>query len=289
MMENAQPPPANEPWDSSQELNITARAAVPRDCHLFLRPLPGDGDAPLPTNLHRHFLLSCCLAGRGCLAVDKAPYVLSAGEAMLIAPGQPHSRLPLAGEHPSWLMIRFSMAEEAEWLTLMRNRLFRFDARQRRLLDDLRRAGADYRSGVPSEEAAAECLLRLALLLNSLRSTEVESKGIQPELPPAVQRLCRVLVNVGESKTFTSLAREQGISSGHLRMLFKRATGKTPSRVRTDERIRRAIHLITHTELNMSEIAVRLGFGSIYSFSRFFKRHEGISPLKFRARERKKR
>lgn len=288
MMDRSEVQP--ESMDSSQEKNIAAHVDVPRDCHLFLRPRPGDDELELPINLHRHYVLFYCLAGRGCVAVDGAPYVLAADEAILVAPGQPHSRLPLDGERPQWLVIRFSMSSDPEWLTLMQNLVFRFDPERRRLLDELRRA-CGRRQTMPEEDsAAAECLLRLALLLNSLRTAEGRQIRTQPELPPAVRRLCRLLVTAGgENRTFTEIAKEQGISAGHLRMLFKRATGKTPTRARSDERRRRAVHLITHTELNMSEIAARLGFGSIYAFSRFFKRCMGISPLRFRMQERKKR
>ena len=287
-MKHVEPIPG-ESLDASQRLNIAAAAAVPLDCHLFLRPEPEEREPGRFANLHRHDMLFCCLEGRGCLAVDGAPYLLDAGDAMLVGPGQPHARLPLAGEGVRWLVIRFSMAGEPEWLALLRNKVFHFDPVRHRLLAELREACARFRAGSGTDASAAECLLRLALLLNSLRDADGRASTDVRELPPAVRRLCRVLVTArGGTRTFAELAREQGVSAGHLRALFKRAVGKPPGRVRSDERRRRAVHLLAHTELNISEIAARLGFGSIYAFSRFFKRGEGISPLKFRLQLRKK-
>ncbi len=275
-----QPP---ESTDSSQNRNIFAKPLIPQDCHLFLRNEPDRHDLELSTNLHRHYLLLCCLDGKGCMAVENIPYILSVGEALLIAPGQPHRRLPLGDEKVQWLFIRFSLDHEPEWLTIMRNQLFHLETEQLRLLEEFRNSCAGFRLAEDSEILASECILRLALLLNTLRSPDGINNPAPEEIPPAVKRLCRILVTPqGDSKRFTEIAREQGVSTGHLRMLFKKATGKTPSEVRNNERRRRAVHLLTHSRLNISEIAGKLGFGSIYAFSRFFKKCTGVSPLRYR-------
>ncbi len=273
-----------EQSDSSQQQNITAVPLIPLDCHVFLRNEPQTGElGEISKNLHRHHLLLCALAGRGCMTVDNVPYMVSEGEALLIAPGQLHRRVPLETEKVQWLFIRFSLADEPEWLTLMRNRIFYFSRHTRTLLLEFREACEKFRNSGDGEVTAAECILRLALLLNSLRAEQGVHYATAGELPPAVKRLCRVLVSAsGSRKNFSGIAKEMGVSVGHLRMLFKQATGKTPSLVRNEERRRMAVHLLTHSRLNISEISQQLGFGSIYAFSRFFKQRTGMSPRKYR-------
>lgn len=270
--------------DSSQQQNITASPLIPLDCHVFLRNEPQFWEVgELSKNLHRHHLLVYNLSGRGCLTVDSVPYMVSAGEALLIAPGQLHRRVPLEKEKVRWLFIRFSLADEPEWLTLMRNRIFSFAPEERDLLHEFCNACERFRTTGETEQTAAECILRLAMLLNALRSMSGVNPAAAGELPPAVKRLCRVLVSAsGSRKNFSGIAREMGVSVSHLRMLFKQATGKTPSHVRNEERRRMAVHLLTHSRLNVSEISQQLGFGSIYAFSRFFKQRTGVSPLKYR-------
>lgn len=276
-------------FDSSQQrFNIVASPLIPQDCLMFLRDEQVTAEPEASRNLHKYHMLWFCISGRGCLLIDNVPYVLSAGEAVLLTPGQPHCRKSLNGEKVQWLVIRFSLEHEPEWLTLMRNQLFCFEGEISELLADFQAACVRHRDKTESGTAAGECILRLALLLNSLRGiagSGVTSPGAGSI--PAVQRFCQRLVSSpGDGKTFAELAREQGYSAGHLRMLFKQATGKTPTKARKDERRRRAENLLTHSDLNISEIATRLGFESIYAFSRFFKKVNGISPLKYRNKMR---
>ena len=66
-----------ESTNASQNQNIVAEPLIPQDCHVFLRNEPDKDDLALSINLHRHYLLQYCLAGRGCMAVENVPYILS--------------------------------------------------------------------------------------------------------------------------------------------------------------------------------------------------------------------
>ena len=43
-----------------------------------------------------------------------------------------------------------------------------------------------------------------------------------------------------------------------------------------------ARRLLHHTELQIQEVAAKIGYDDIQSFSRFFKKQEGVSPTKYR-------
>ena len=43
-----------------------------------------------------------------------------------------------------------------------------------------------------------------------------------------------------------------------------------------------ARRLLVYTERTISEIGYELGFSEIQSFSRFFKKEEGLSPIQFK-------
>ena len=59
---------------------------------------------------------------------------------------------------------------------------------------------------------------------------------------------------------------------------FKTRTGDTPLGYLTSWRIYRAKTLLGDTELNLHEIAGRVGYDAAAAFSRAFVRHEGTSP-----------
>jgi len=276
----------SETDDAGQFLNIEGQPVVPFNCHLFLRNEPSRR-VKRGGNLHHHHILWFCLSGRGCLEINNIPYILGSGEAILLHPGQVHGRLPLNGEKVQWLLVRFTLKDEPAWFTLLRNQIFCFDGEIGGLLDEFRQACARYHAEKTGshEVIAGECLLRLGLLLNALRPIAAVSPvtAAEEQESTLIKQLCRQFVGAtGIKKNFSEIAKENNISPGHLRRLFKQATGGTPSRARQDELLIRAERLLSHSHLNISEIAVRLGFGSIYAFSRFYKKQRGISPLQFR-------
>lgn len=64
--------------------------------------------------------------------------------------------------------------------------------------------------------------------------------------------------------------------------LFKEQYGETPIQYHTKLRIKRAKMMIRLTNLSLSEISDNIGYDSIHSFSRAFKREEGLSPSAYR-------
>ncbi len=87
---------------------------------------------------------------------------------------------------------------------------------------------------------------------------------------------------LAESLTGELLARRLGVSRPYLAAIFRRETGHTLHDYVTERRVTRAKELLQHSELGVGEIASRLGFKTIFHFSRVFKEQTGQSPRKFR-------
>jgi len=85
---------------------------------------------------------------------------------------------------------------------------------------------------------------------------------------------------------FQNLARELGIGYSTFRHRFKQQTGISPAQFQDSIRLSRARELLASTELSISEIAVRCGYGTVYYFSRHFKARTGLTPSACRARSR---
>ena len=78
------------------------------------------------------------------------------------------------------------------------------------------------------------------------------------------------------------IARECGVSPRHLRRLFHDNLGITPSGLATARRVRCAQRLLIGTDLTVTEIAFRAGFGSVRQMNRVYREGLGASPLQLR-------
>ena len=93
--------------------------------------------------------------------------------------------------------------------------------------------------------------------------------------------------NAGGRITTSDLAGFLYISPRQLGRIVRRHTGQSTQQFIRAARLQRAKQMLRETDFDISEIAARLGFASVYYFSQFFKREEGYSPTEFRHNVRK--
>lgn len=93
----------------------------------------------------------------------------------------------------------------------------------------------------------------------------------------------RLLAQPGSlGRSVRSYADELGVSVGHLTELVKRGTGRTPGRLIRHAQTVEAKRLLSGSELTVTQVARRVGFGDPAYFCRFFRRETGLSPGDFR-------
>lgn len=105
--------------------------------------------------------------------------------------------------------------------------------------------------------------------------------------PNKADELCYRLMNyinthVYEIKNLEELAISTNYCYPHLSTLFKRHTSQTLSEYFRFQKLEKAKTLIEETELSLTEIAEKLNYASIYSFSKAFKNQYGIPPAEYR-------
>ena len=69
---------------------------------------------------------------------------------------------------------------------------------------------------------------------------------------------------------------------------IKAITQKTPAELVRDLRLRHACTLLERTDINLSELAINVGFITVENFINIFKDKFGMSPLEYRLAHRKK-
>ena len=85
-----------------------------------------------------------------------------------------------------------------------------------------------------------------------------------------------------EPMTVADMAHSARYSKFHFTRMFQRAVGIPPGRFLTAVRIQEAKRLLLSTPLSVGEIAARVGYSSIGTFSAKFKSSVGLSPTDYR-------
>lgn len=125
-----------------------------------------------------------------------------------------------------------------------------------------------------------------SLQTNKQQKTD-ESEGQPPVLNKKdqefIDRLCRLVEkNLSKSDmTIEELAREMIVSRTIFFNKLKALTGLAPVEFIREKRLVKAAELLTHTDLNISEICWTVGMNSPKYFSRCFKAKYGISPSEY--------
>jgi AraC-like DNA-binding protein len=86
-----------------------------------------------------------------------------------------------------------------------------------------------------------------------------------------------------EQLDLPALARAALTSEAHFIRTFKQTFGETPHRYLQRRRLERAMALLRETERPVTEICLDVGFTSLGTFSRTFRRVLGMSPTAYRA------
>jgi AraC-like DNA-binding protein len=81
-----------------------------------------------------------------------------------------------------------------------------------------------------------------------------------------------------------TLARDAGMSAGHLSRQFKIAFGESPYSYLMTRRIERAMALLRLGKLSVTEVCFAVGCQSLGTFSTRFSELVGVSPSTYRAR-----
>jgi len=88
--------------------------------------------------------------------------------------------------------------------------------------------------------------------------------------------------NIEKEIDFKKLAQTHNIGYSHFRQMFKKFTGVSPGQYHLQLKLIRAKEMLLSTDKSIKEISNELGFQSIYYFSNYFRKKEGISPSSVR-------
>jgi AraC-like DNA-binding protein len=128
-------------------------------------------------------------------------------------------------------------------------------------------------------------LAHLTLLLIDLaRMTDDVVGDLRRSGEPLIADVFAVIDRrIAEPLSLSDVARELGLTPGHLTTVVRRRTGRTVQEWISERRMADARALLSTTDLPISEVARRVGIADPGYFARLFRTTHGVSPRSWRA------
>lgn len=128
---------------------------------------------------------------------------------------------------------------------------------------------------------------KILLLLQNLVDHEhhIDNIGKELSLPISVSQIQKaihyIFENLDKKLSVAQIANEVGTNEMYLKSSFKSYTGETTYQFILKNRMGLAKQLIKKNDLTLTEVAMKVGFSSLSSFSQAFRKYHGVNPSQY--------
>jgi AraC family transcriptional activator of pobA len=226
--------------------------------------------------MHQHevWQIELLTQGDSILVTSDGERPLQSGDCLILPPGVPHAFVYPTRE-TAWLMVKFAVeGVRAPPAPLVANP----EPMRQGIEHAIRTILASHAQ--PSVQDRETLAYLFAAYLHALLSPSREdARYLSPFLREVMQ------VADAHRTTYISVgavAQAVGYSISHVSARFREEYGSSLKSYLDQQRAHEAVRLLSFSELSISEIARRLGFPDVYTFSRFFRRLTDQCPREFR-------
>ncbi len=110
-------------------------------------------------------------------------------------------------------------------------------------------------------------------------ASDIERKFFSPEIDSVINY---ILENLADDLSLDILAKVAGFEKNYFLRKFRRETCRTPMNFIREKRIKKAKELLRFSDMNISQVALAVGFQSIHYFSKVFYESTGVRPLNYK-------
>lgn len=208
------------------------------------------------------------LNGSCCYRFEEGSFDLCAGSVVYLPYGSTHT-LEIISEKIEFYRIDFRITLE--------NEIVRFSNYPQKICRTMPDECAEAVQALADNcQFVQDSIRKAELMCTILRTLSANVKNPQKErLAPAIRYL---LEHLTESVDCSVLAQLCSLSSSQFYNLFRAEYGMAPLAYRNSLLMHRAKVLLRDGSFSVKEVAQALGFESVSYFSRFFRKHHGISP-----------
>ena len=232
-------------------------------------------------NYHHRFELVVVLRKSGPVHIGEKSYILEPCEAALIFPNQFHHFMDVEPGEMEWLFITFEL-NNSEKIAPLKDSPRTLGAEEMNLLKEIMQ---EYVGSVPESPDSIRIVFKLSQLLCSMLGNPVipedrrdihASEKSRDVLLEKINQYIRS--HLDAPITLGAMAETLGYSESHLRLVFRTELGMSLGKYIRESRLSYAAMLLHSTHSNVSEVAQKCGFESLFAFSRAFKRAYGMPP-----------
>ncbi len=247
------------------------------------RPLHSFGPAVRP-----YYVIHYILKGKGRYHIEDVRHCLGAGQGFLIEPDTRTFYQADAVEPWEYLWIGFNGTNVREYLRDIglnsRQLIFQSgqgDALKHIVIEMLR----DTTGSISSQYRRQSLLYSFFSILTEDIDISLPSQQDQENIH--IKRAVEYIRNnQSDGIRVMDIARYVCVDRTYLYELFRKYLHVSPQEYLTDCRLTRAAELLTNTEYPIREIALSCGYQNEHSFGKAFKAKRGITPARYRERDR---
>ncbi|MDD5727110.1 MAG: AraC family transcriptional regulator [Victivallales bacterium] len=222
------------------------------------------------------------LKGRGELRFKNRIYPVLPGQAMLLMVPEDHCYyFPAGAESWEFIFINMYGSEIIRLFNQLRNRsnpIVEFAPDSPPILQAINICHLIEDDQIIDQYQASALAYNFMMALVS--DIIQDEKSQRPAFINRVYEYC--LQNIHRTITIDDMARCAGYSTYHFARLFKQYAGNSPHSFLNELRIRMAVRLFQTGCLSVKEVALRCGFEDSSYFCKVFRKHQKVSPKKFR-------
>lgn len=231
---------------------------------------------------HNDDLLILCTEGEAFLSIEDEPYMIKAGDLVLLPAGASH-RYTAAPENPwtiHWVHYAGPLAEDfRQHMGFIDGVRVLHLGRQPRLLVDFNGLLSVRQTGFRTP-GLVHVANRLRQLLAAIPLSMGESgQSQQPDLD-VIHNFMRD--HLDERVSLGQLADLTGLSATHFATRYRELTGVSPIQHFLHLKVEQACQMLDTTDHSFTQISSQLGYDDNYYFSRLFKKVMGLSPTDYR-------
>ena len=250
-----------------------------------------DSDTLSPPHLHMDWYeLTVANAGKGVITTEGVPQVIESGDIYLSFPYEIHSVQSSSENRLTYTFFSFYFKDEKykeafDKLALSfgesSSRVFR-NALIPPLIDILIMEIADGNEKSRLSELTLEQLALLVLKFCAPQKTPFLAEAKNGD-QLVFMTMRYVSLNLLSIKDLSEIAARLGYNYSYLSKVFKEKTGNTITEYFLSAKMERAKTLLEQNSLSVSAVADTLGYASVYSFSKAFKKFFGVSPSRYKS------
>ncbi|MBO4837578.1 MAG: helix-turn-helix transcriptional regulator [Clostridia bacterium] len=270
-----------------------------------LRQLDHHGSSPIriyrndepddyPAHWHMQYEIILPVSENYSALVDEKTYEIYPGDVLVIPAGMVHEIFAPPTGLRYIIMVDQEVILSTEGLAAMQHFFYpcvhlRGD-RDGELLQEglelLREAVREHEQGQVLKDAAVCAWVRLFLILAGRRilqeNTQEEGQHRHRSSETFLNIYAYINEHCSEKLTLEGVAARSGYSKYHFSRIFRENAGMSFYEYYLRQRLLLCRQLLSDMNMPITEVASRSGFGSLATFNRVFKQHEGVTPTQYR-------